>query len=132
MIVSLGPHVVARGLLTGVRAFVSPIATHFTTVLIASAVMLVPELPIPILGTLFAVTGLGGLIYTAWAGAHRLWRAGHLPFPDWIWNVALPNACFALILASGVAIAMSLAIGLYGIVATLLLLLSSPSETPGT
>ncbi len=104
------------------RAFVSPIATHFTTVLIGSSVMLVPELEMPLLGTLLAVGGFGGLIYTGWTGAHRQWREGRLPMLDWIWFVGLPAVCYALILASGVLIAMSRAIGLYAIAATMLLL----------
>jgi hypothetical protein len=123
VIVSLGPHVVAGHTRTGVRGFISPIATHFTTVLITSSVMLVPGLPMPLLGISLAVSGFGGLIYTGWTGAHRQWRASQLPFLDWIWFIALPTVCFALILASGVAIAMNLAIGLYGIAATMLLLL---------
>jgi len=123
VIVSLGPHVVAGQTRTGVRAFVSPIATHFTTVLIASSLMLVPELPLPFLGALLAAGGFGGLIYTAWTRVHQRWRNSELPYLDWIWFIGLPVACFALILASGVAIAMSLAIGLYGIAGTALLLI---------
>jgi hypothetical protein len=123
VIVSLGPHVVAGHTRTGVRAFVSPIATHFTTVLVGSSVMLVPELPMPMLGALLAVGGFGGLIYTGWTGAHRRWRESALPFLDWIWFVGLPAVCYALTLASGVAIAMNLAIGLYAIAATMLLLI---------
>ncbi len=41
---------------------------------------------------------------------------------DWIWFVGLPAVCYTLILASGVLIAMSRAIGLYAIAATMLLL----------
>src|SRR5882672_1340285 len=66
VIVSLGPHVVAGHTQTGVRAFVSPIATHFTTVLVGSSLMLVPDLSMPILGTLLAVGGFGGLTYIGW------------------------------------------------------------------
>ena len=122
VIVSLGPHVVAGRTRTGVRAFVSPTATHFTTVLVASSVMLVPELPMPLLGALLAAGGFGGLVYTAWTGVHGRWRTSTLPFLDWVWFAGLPNVCFALTLVSGVAIAMSLAIGLYAIAAAMLLL----------
>jgi hypothetical protein len=122
VIVSLGPHVVAGHTQTGMRAFVSPIATHFTTVLVASSVMLVPELSMPLHGTLLAAGGFGGLIYTAWTRVHGRWRESKLPFLDWIWFVGLPAACYALLLASGVAIAMSLAIGLYAVAGAMLLL----------
>lgn len=123
VIVSLGPHVVANHTRTGVRAFISPIATHFTTVLVVSSMMLVPHFPEPLLGTLLAVGGIGGLIYTGWTGVHRRWRESTLPFLDWIWFVGLPAVCFALILASGVMIAMSLAIGLHAIASTMLLMI---------
>src|SRR5258706_15038710 len=82
VIVSLGPHVVAGHLRTSVRAFVSPIAMHFTAVLIASSVMLVPELPMPFLGALLAAGGIGGLIYTCWTRGHRRWRDSALPVLD--------------------------------------------------
>jgi hypothetical protein len=39
VIVSLGPHVVARQTLKGVRAFISPVAAHFVYVLVVSAVI---------------------------------------------------------------------------------------------
>jgi len=123
VIVSLGPHVVAGQTRTGVRAFVSPIATHFTTVLAASSAMLVPELPLPVLGALLAIGGFGGVVYTGWTRAHARWRASTLPFLDWVWYVGFPVVCFVLILASGVAIAMSQALGLYGIASALLLLI---------
>jgi hypothetical protein len=123
VIVSLGPHVVAGHTQTGVRAFISPTATHFTTVLVASSVMLVPGLPMALLGTLLAVGGFGGLVYTAWTGGHRRWRESKLPFLDWIWFIGLPVSCYALLLASGAAIAMSLAIGLYAVAAAMLLLI---------
>ena len=123
VIVSLGPHVVAGQTRTGVRAFVSPIATHFTVVLVASSAMLVPELPLPLLGAFLAIGGMGGLGYTGWTRVHARWRASTLPFLDWVWFVGLPVTCFVMVLASGVAIAMSLAIGLYGIASALLLLI---------
>jgi hypothetical protein len=122
VIVTLGPHVVASHT-RNARAFVSPIATHFTTVLIGSSLMLVPELPMPALGSLLGIGGLGGLIYTVWTGVHQRWRESELPFLDWVWFVALPVVCYALILASGVAIGMNLVIGLYGIAATMLLMI---------
>src|SRR5207248_2243083 len=55
VIVSLGPHVVAKSVDTGVRAFISPIAVHFTSALALSALMLAPEIPRLPLGTAVAV-----------------------------------------------------------------------------
>jgi hypothetical protein len=123
VIVSLGPHVVAGQTQTGVRAYVSPIATHFTFVLVGSSVMLVPELPMPILGALLMAGGFGGLIYTAWTRVHQRWRASTLPFLDWVWFAGLPVVCFVATVASGIAIAKGLPIGLHGIASALLLLI---------
>jgi hypothetical protein len=123
VIVSLGPHVVAHSTRTGVRAFISPIATHFTTILVISSVMLVPELPVPVLGALLALDGFGGLVYSIWTLAYRRWRENKLPFLDWIWLVALPIVCFALILVSGVLVAIAGPLGFHAIAAAMLLLI---------
>jgi modulator of FtsH protease len=121
VIVSLGPHVVAGRRRDGVRAFISPVAAHFTYVFVISGLMLVPELPMPFLGVVLAAGGLGGIVFTAWTRAHQRWRAGNLPALDWVWFVALPYACFAMMLLSGAAIAMNHDLGLYAIGSTTLL-----------
>jgi hypothetical protein len=123
VIVSLGPHVVDRQKSAGVRAFISPVATQFTYVLVMSALMLVPELPMPVLGTVLAVAGLGGLVYTAWTRVHQRWRASKLSLLDWIWFVGMPFACFASMLLSGICIAMQAAYGLHGVAATAALMI---------
>jgi hypothetical protein len=117
VIVSLGPHVVARQTLSGVKAFISPVATLFTYVLVISAVMLAPEVPMFFLGTALAVAGLGGMIYMLWTGVHGRWRASTLPILDWIWFAGLPFACFAMLLLSGALLAMGSTLGLHGIAA---------------
>jgi modulator of FtsH protease len=123
VIVSLGPHVVAGREKEGVRAFISPVAAHFTFVLVISALLLAPGIPMPILGAALVAGGLGGTVFTVWSGAHRRWRASTLPFLDWIWFAALPHACFATMLLSGAAIAMGHVEGLYGIAFTSMLLI---------
>jgi hypothetical protein len=122
VIVSLGPHVIAGRGAAGVKAFVSPVAVHFAYVLIVSAVMIVPELPLDLLGWALAVAGLGGIVFSVWTGAHQRWRASTLPMLDWIWFVALPFVCFALLAASGVCIVKRDPWGLYGVGFTLALL----------
>jgi hypothetical protein len=123
VIVSLGPHVVARQRQEGVRAFISPVAVHFIYVLLISAVLLAPEIPMQVLGGAVALGGLGGIIFTAWTRVHQRWRENKLPFLDWVWFVALPYVCFASMLVSGIGIAMGDVAGLYGIAATALLLI---------
>ncbi len=122
VIVTLGPHVVGRQTQTGVRAFVSPVAAHFTYVLVISAAMTAPGIPLPVLGAALAAGGLGGIVFTAWTRAHQRWRAGSLPTPDWIWFVGMPYACFVLMAASGAFLALHGIAGLYGIGATSVLL----------
>jgi hypothetical protein len=121
VMVSLGPHVVAHHTHTGVRAFISPIATHFTTVLIASCVMLIPNLPLPLLGGSIALGGAGGAAYTVWTRVHKRWRENKLPVLDGIWFVALPFFGYLLTLAAGTLIAIENPLGFYGIAAAVLL-----------
>src|SRR3954469_14566904 len=70
VIVSLGPHVVAKSAETGVRAFISPIAVHFTSALTVSAIMLAPDVPSIPLGTGLTIGGVGLIVYTRWTRAN--------------------------------------------------------------
>jgi len=124
VIVSLGPHVVARSVETGVRAFISPIAVHFTSALTVSAVMLAPDVPPIALGAGLAAGGLGLIAYTQWTRANAQWRQNKLPVLDWIWFIGLPMLAFALIIGSGIAIAANAAAGAYVLaMATVLLII---------
>lgn len=117
VIVSLGPHVAAEEKKPGVRAFISPIAVHFTAALIVSALMLVPDIPLLALAVLLALGGFGGAVYTGWTRAHGQWRRSKLPVLDWIWFIGLPFVTFLLIFGSGIALAMHCALGLHGVAA---------------
>jgi hypothetical protein len=121
--VSLGPKVIASGTRTGVRAFISPIAVHFTSVLVASALLLAPDTPPAVLGMLLAIGGLGGIVYTAWTRGHAQWRRSKLPILDWVWFVGLPFLAFLLIVGSGIALAMNAALSLHGIAVAIVLLI---------
>jgi|SRR5437773_2396639 len=123
VIVSLGPKVIASGTETGVRAFISPIAVHFTSVLVGSALMLAPDIPPAALGLLLAVGGLGGIVYTTWTRADAQWRRSKLPILDWVWFVGLPFIAFLLIGASGIGVAMSVQLSLHGLAVAIVLLI---------
>ncbi|HYT97216.1 MAG TPA: hypothetical protein VEO36_07835 [Casimicrobiaceae bacterium] len=123
VIVSLGPKVVARGTQTGVRAFISPIAVHFTSVLVGSALLLAPDIPPALLGSLLAIGGLGGIIYTAWTRGHAQWRHSKLPILDWVWFIGLPFLAFFLVAGSGIGIAVKIALCLHSLAAAIVLLI---------
>jgi len=123
VIVSLGPKVIASGTGTGVRAFISPIAVHFTSVLVGSALMLAPDIPQAVLGSLLAIGGLGGVVYMAWTRGHAQWRRSKLPMLDWIWFVGLPFLAFFLIASSGTGIAMNVPLSLHVLAVAIVLLI---------
>ncbi|HEY3178960.1 MAG TPA: hypothetical protein VGL25_08770 [Casimicrobiaceae bacterium] len=123
VIVSLGPKVVASHTTTGVRAFISPIAVHFTSVLVGSALMLAPDIPPAPLGSLLAIGGIGGIVYTAWTRADAQWRRSKLPILDWIWFVGLPILAFFLIVGCGIGIVRNVPLSLHGFAVAIVLLI---------
>jgi hypothetical protein len=104
VIVSLGPKVIASGTETGVRAFISPIAVHFTSALVGSALMLAPDIPPAVLGSLLAIAGLGGVVYTAWTRADAQWRRSKLPIIAMKVPASLPGFAIAIVLLIVIAI----------------------------
>src|SRR5947208_15361435 len=81
VVVSLGPRVVANQQATGVRAFMSPNAVFFTTTLVVSAVLLVPDLPAKITGSFLCLGSIASLGYFACTHPRQQWRQGKLPGP---------------------------------------------------
>src|SRR5437867_5692968 len=74
VVVSLGPRVIANQQATGVRAFMSPNAVFFTTTLVVSAVLLVPDLPAKIIGSFLCLGSIASLGYLVYTRAHQQWR----------------------------------------------------------
>jgi hypothetical protein len=124
VIVSLGPHVVAGQRRPGVRAFISPVATHFTYAFVIAALMLAPGLSSETIGWSLIVAGLGGIVYMIWTRVSQRWRENNLSTLDWVWFVAMPHVCFALLFASGIGILKHSPLGLdaVGIAAILLII----------
>ena len=83
VVVSLGPRLIANHQATGVRAFISPNAVYFTTTLVVSALLMVPDLPAVAIGTCLCFGALASLGYLAYTKAHQQWRHGKLPLLDW-------------------------------------------------
>jgi hypothetical protein len=123
VVVSLGPRLIANHQATGVRAFISPNAVYFTTTLVVSAVLLVPDLPAVAIGTCLCFGALTSLGYLAYTRAHQQWRHNKLPFLDWIWFVGLPIAGYVLLLFSGMGFLLHVALSMHGVAVALILLL---------
>ena len=123
VVVSVGSRVVAHDRTTGVKAFLSPNAVHFTTTLIVSAICLVPGLPSGAIGSLLCAAAAGSLAYLVSTKAHEHWRRNKLPLLDWIWFVALPLATYGLLLLAGVGFLLQAAWSMHSLAVALILLL---------
>jgi len=123
VVVSLGPQLIAAHTATGVRAFITPSVVYFTTVLVVAALMTVPTVPAPLLGTILALGSLGGLCYMGRMGAHTQWRQAQLDRLDWLWYVGLPFVSYLLLLGATVGLGLRNPLGLASGAGAVLLLL---------
>lgn len=124
VIVSLGQRLLATEEGTrATRGFFTPIVVFFATVILVTMLMLVPETPPSVLGTLLAVLALVGFMYMIASGAHRIWKTNELGFDDLIFYVLLPYVSYAALgVAAAGAFKASVA-GLYAAAAAMLLFL---------
>jgi len=114
----------------GAAVYSTPTIVHFTTVLLLSAVMVMPARGLAAYHTITALivfAGLAGFAYSL-RNARRMRHAGYRPqFEDWLFYAILPLAAYALLAASALAefsgqLAES---GAYGVaLATILLLVT--------
>jgi len=123
VVVSLGSRVVAHDQTTGVKAFLSPNAVHFTTTLVVSAMCLVPNLPAAVIGSLLCAGAIGSVVYLVSTRAHAHWQRNRLSFLDWIWFIALPVATYCLLLLSGVGLLLRATLSMHGVAVASILLL---------
>jgi hypothetical protein len=61
VVVSIGPEVITGRPTAGVRAFVTPTVVYFTTVLVVSAVMIMPHVDPLVLGVLLLLGSVAGM-----------------------------------------------------------------------
>jgi len=123
VVVSLGPRVVANQQATGVRAFMSPNAVFFTTTLVVSAVLLVPDLPAKIIGSFLCLGSIASLGYLVYTRAHQQWRQSKLSRLDWVWFIGFPTSAYLLLLFAGIALLLQLVLSMHAVAAALILLL---------
>src|SRR6266487_1121583 len=103
VVVSLGPRVVANHHATGVRAFISPNAVFFTTTLVVSALLMIPNLPAKVIGSFLSLGSIASLGYLVYTRAHQQWQDSRLPGLDWVWFIGLPTTAYLLFLFAGIA-----------------------------
>lgn len=104
VVVSINPENIGRRALAGLRGFVTPTMVFFTTTLIVSALLLVPNLPLRSLAVLLGISGVAGIAYLLWTRVYYHWRHGFPDQPptrdleDFVFFVSLPFLCYALLL----------------------------------
>jgi hypothetical protein len=123
VVISLGPSIIASQNATGVKAFISPNALHFTVVLVVSHALLASAIPPDATGWLLCVGGLLSLLHLWSTRAPRQWRENGLSAMDFIWYIILPNLAYALVLAEGVAVLRDDARAVSAIAATMVFML---------
>lgn len=121
VVVSLAPRVVAEQHASGVRAFASPNAVYFTTVLVVSAVALIPDLPAKFIGAFLCFGSVASLGYLAHAKIHQQWGKNKYSLLDWFWYVGLPVAAYVLLLVSGIGLLLQVALSMHGVGVALIL-----------
>jgi hypothetical protein len=104
VVISLGPSIIAAENKTGVRAFISPNAVYFTTVLVISHALLTSTIPREATGWMLCAGAVLSILYLWSTRAPRRWRENKLSVLDWIWYIALPYLAYALTLAAGIGI----------------------------
>jgi hypothetical protein len=123
VVVSIGPEVIIGRPMGGVRAFVTPTVVYFTTVLVVSAVMMMPHVGPVVLGVMLLLGGLAGLAYIVWIGTYKQWRESELQWDDLAWYVALPVLAYVLMLAAGIGMWLRSAFGAFTLGAATILLM---------
>lgn len=96
-----------------VRVFLSATVVHFSSVLLASLILLAPIEDWAVLGPLILACGLGGVAYfgLVWRDAARDGLVAAIDLEDRIWYAVLPVVTYLSEAASGVMLASRWAAG---------------------
>jgi hypothetical protein len=104
IVISLGPSIIASENTTGVRAFISPNAVYFTTVLVVSNVLMAPDISQELVGWLLCIGAALSIFYLWSVKGPQRWRENGLSVLDWIWYIGLPYLAYALALVAGIGV----------------------------
>jgi hypothetical protein len=111
--------------MSGLRAFITPTAVHFCSVLAIAALLNVPGQTPSSLGLCLGASGLTGLCYSI-GTIVQLYRNRSRYMPaaeDWIWNALLPTLCYLVLLIAGISAPWHAPATLYATAGVSLLLL---------
>jgi hypothetical protein len=123
IVISLGPSIIAAQNNTGVKAFISPNAVYFTSVLIVAQVLLAPSVARTTTGWLLCTGAPLSMLYLWSTHALRHWRANGLSTLDGIWYIAFPYLAYASALIAGIMVLRDDALAMPVVAAVLLFLL---------
>jgi hypothetical protein len=109
----------------GMSGYITPTIVHFGTVLALSAFLSVPRQTLTSLSLGLGITGTGTLIYTALIARNmRRFASNYVPIiEDWVWHAILPAIVYGALLVLAFLIWRRPLQGMYGIAASLTLLL---------
>jgi hypothetical protein len=123
VVVSIGPKVVAARDAASVRTFLTPMVVHFTSVVVISALMMMPSIHAGVLAALLALGSVGVLGYIFAIGVQRRWRENNLDWQDWLGYVALPVLAYFVLIGAASEILQHHRPGLWAVAAGTVLLL---------
>lgn len=121
VVASIGSSLLTRAHAPQIRAFLTPTVIHLASVVVASAVAVVPTLEWLVLGVGFAIGGGAGLVYSLVVG---WWIARRqVEWIDRIWYALLPVIGYGIILADALSIFLHATPNFEALAAGVLLLL---------
>lgn len=105
-------------------AFATPTIVHFGSVLLLAAILRAPWKGITAVAALWALVGLGGMLYTMIVARRMRRQAAYAPeLEDWLFDALLPFAAYAVLAVSVFAAATHAREALFAVGAAALLLL---------
>ena len=82
-------------------AFATPTVVHFGVVLFLAAIVCVPWQGMGILTIVWALLGLGGIVYTIMVSRHMRVQTAYRPVvEDWVFHVVLPLVAYGMLIGS--------------------------------
>ena len=104
--------------------FATPTIVHFSAVLLLSALTRAPWQALTVVAILWALIGLSGVAYVLLAARRMRAQTTYRPqFEDWLCQILLPLAAYAMLAVSALMAAFYIREALFGVGAAALLLL---------